>query len=152
MIATVSSSDKAVKAIAIGADKVINTFERPFKEQIKEIFAHQGKRGVDVVLDHTGASTFSESFRVLDWGGRMVICGATTGSEVSIDLKPLFFKNISIHGSTLGSKSDLQKAVWLVETGKIKSVVDSVFSIKDLPKAFEKLRDRKVFGKIVIKT
>ena len=88
--------------------------------------------------------------KLLLWGGRIVTCGATTGGEVSVDLKAVFFKNISILGSTMGSKADFIRILELVRQGKLKPVVDSELPIEKLPEAMEKLEKRQAFGKVVL--
>jgi NADPH:quinone reductase-like Zn-dependent oxidoreductase len=150
VITTVGSDDKVDKARALGADHVIQYRSTPFREEVKRILAVHGKKGCEVVVDHVGADTFSESFKCLSWGGRLVTCGATSGSRVELDLKPLFFKNISILGSTMGSKAELLRIVDLVAGGQLRPVVDSVEPMKDYPAALERLGRRQVFGKIVV--
>jgi NADPH:quinone reductase-like Zn-dependent oxidoreductase len=150
VITTVGSDEKIKKAKDLGADYVIQYRKTPFRDEVKKILASLGKKGCEVVLDHVGADTFQDSLKCLAWGGRWVTCGATSGSQVEIDLKAVFFKNISIHGSTMGSKADLIRIVELVASGKLKPVLDTIYPMSDLPKAMERLSDRRVFGKIVL--
>jgi NADPH:quinone reductase-like Zn-dependent oxidoreductase len=150
VVSTTRNPEKVEKIRKLGADHVILSKGISFKEEALAYCKLKIRKGFDVVLDHLGQDSFSESLRVLDWGGRLVICGATSGSKVEMDLKPVFFKNISILGSTMASKSDLNKVLELVEQNKIRTVVDSVMSMKDLPAAYEKLENRKVFGKICL--
>lgn len=151
VITTVGNETKVAKAKAIGADYVINYKKTPFRNEVKNILTSLGKKGCEVVLDHVGADTFQDSLKCLAWGGRFVTCGATSGSQVEMDLKAVFFKNLSILGSTMGSKSDFIRVVQLVAAGKLKPVVDTVYSMKDLPQAFQRLENRDVFGKIILK-
>jgi len=151
VITTVGSDDKIDKSYALGADHVINYRKTPFREEVKKFLAKEGKKGCEVVLDHVGADTFQESVKTLAWGGRIVTCGATSGAQVPLDLKMVFFKNISILGSTMGSKADFIRVVQLVGSGKLKPVVDTVYPFAELPSAFERLQNRNVFGKVVIK-
>ena len=88
--------------------------------------------------------------KALAWGGRLVTCGATSGADVQIDLKAIFFKNLSILGATMGSKADLLRILELVAQGKLKPVVDSVYSMDELPRAHEYLESRQGFGKVVV--
>ncbi len=150
VITTVGSENKVSKAKALGADYVINYKKSSFREEVKKITTQLGKKGVHVVLDHIGGETFQESLKCLAWGGRLVTCGSTQESEVKINLKHLFFKNISLFGSTIGSKADLIRIVELVSQGKLKPVIDSVFKMEEYPKACEKLESREFFGKIVV--
>jgi NADPH:quinone reductase-like Zn-dependent oxidoreductase len=148
---TVGDAEKAEKASALGADKVIQYKKTPFRAEVKRLLALSGKKGVDVALDHVGGETLQETLKCLAWGGRLVTCGSTSGSKVEIDLRHLFFKNISLLGSTLGSKSELHRMVSLVNQGKLKTVVDSFFSFDRYPEAVARLESRLFFGKIVVK-
>lgn len=150
VITTVGSDEKIEKAEELGADHVINYKKAPFREELKKILADHGTRGVEVALDHIGADTFNDSIKSLVWGGRLVTCGATSGHEVKIDLRQVFFKNISILGTTMGSKADLLKIVELVDQGRLKPIFDRVFPMAELREAHEKLESRNVFGKILV--
>jgi NADPH:quinone reductase-like Zn-dependent oxidoreductase len=150
VITTVGNSDKAAKARALGADHVILYKEKPFRDELKVILKGLGKKGCDVVVDHIGQDTFEDSLKSLAWGGRLVTCGATSGGDVRMDLKVIFFKNISVLGSTMGSKADLLRIVDLVAQGKLKPVVDSVYPMDQLAQAHEQLESRKAFGKVVV--
>lgn len=150
VITTVGSEEKATKAKALGADHVILYKKTPFRDELKKILAPLGKKGCEVVVDHVGADTFNDSIKSLAWGGRFVTCGATSGSDVKIDLKVVFFKNISILGSTMGSKADLIRIVDLVHAKKLKAIVDSTLPMSALPEALERLENRQAFGKVVL--
>lgn len=150
VIATLGSEEKSARAQALGVDHVVLYKKGPFLPEIRKILAPLGKRGCDVVLDHVGVETFNDSLKCLAWGGRWVTCGATSGSTVTLDLKPIFFKNISLLGSTMGSKGDFIKILRLIQGGKLKAVVDSVISMRDLPSAHARLESRAAFGKVVV--
>lgn len=151
VITAVGSDEKIEKARKLGADHVLQYKKAPFREELKRILPGYGKKGCDVVIDHVGQDTFAESIKALGWGGRLVTCGATSGAEVGIDLKVLFFKNLSFLGSTMGSKADLISTVALAAQGKLKPVVDSVFGMGELPRAHERLESRQAFGKILLR-
>jgi NADPH:quinone reductase-like Zn-dependent oxidoreductase len=150
VITTVGSAEKAAKAQALGADHVINYKETPFREEAKKILSAHGKKGAEVVVDHVGHDTFEESIKCLAWGGRLVTCGATSGADIKLDLKQIFFKNISILGTTMGSKADFLRLVGLASAGKIKPVIDSTFRMDQLPSAHDRLEARLSFGKVVV--
>lgn len=150
VVTTVGSDEKIEKAKAIGADFVIPYRRTKFRDELKKILKLHGKKGVEVAIDHVGADTFSESMRSLAWGGRLATCGATSGSEISLDLKALFFKNLSLLGTTMGSKGDLIRIVELVAQGKLIPVIDRVLPMSELRIAMDLLETRKVFGKIVL--
>ena len=150
VITTVGTAEKAKKSKALGADFVIDYKHSSFKDEIKKILSQLGKKGCEVVIDHVGAETFSDSLKSLAWGGRLVTCGATSGSAIQVDLKAIFFKNISIFGTTMGSKADMVRIVQLIGEGKLKPVVDRVYPMTELPLAMEHLETRKAFGKVVL--
>ncbi len=147
VIATAGSTAKLDKARALGADDVVNYEELDFLSEVKRITARQG---VDVVFEHTGARTFEKSVAALSPGGRLVTCGATTGPEARLDLRVLFWKRISLLGSTMGSKGDLFQIVKLVEEGRLKPVLDQILPLAEAAKAHKLMEERAQFGKIVL--
>ena len=149
VITTVVSAEKAAKAKALGADYVIDYKTTDFRDSVRKICQDMGKRGCEVVIDHVGTDTLSGSMRCLAWGGRLAICGATSGSDFQVDLKQVFFKNLSILGTTMGNKADLIQIVRLIAQGKLKPLIDSEFSMTDLPKAHARLESRQAFGKVI---
>lgn len=150
VIATVGEDAKIAKSKAVGADHVINYRTAPFREELKKILKPLGRRGVEVAIDHVGKDTFVDSMRSLVAGGRLATCGATTGGDVAIDLKLLFFKNLSLLGATMGAKADLVRLVALVGEGKLKPVVDRTLPMERLGDALTLIETRKLFGKIVL--
>ncbi len=147
VITTIGSAGKRKKANALGADHVINHSKEDFADKVNELT--DGK-GVDLVFEHIGPETWEKSMLCLKRGGRIVTCGATSGSSVSFDLRFLFAKQLSISGCYLGSRSELLKIMELMESGRLKPVVDSVFPLADAVAAQTKMLDRKQFGKIVL--
>ncbi len=109
-----------------------------------------GGRGVDVVVDSVGEARWQESLRALRRGGRLVICGATTGPTVSIDLRRLFWHQWSILGSTLGSRREYDEIVALARAGKLWPVVDGSVPLAEGPAAFARLKRGEQTGKLVI--
>jgi NADPH:quinone reductase-like Zn-dependent oxidoreductase len=148
VITTASTPEKTSRARQLGADFVLDARSPTFRDDFRKIM---GKRGCDVVLDHVGQDTFGESIKCLNRGGRLVTCGATSGAEVKLDLKVIFFKNISIFGTTMGSKADLISLLGLLAEKKIRPPIDRVLPLSDLPKALELLEERKIFGKLVLR-
>jgi NADPH:quinone reductase-like Zn-dependent oxidoreductase len=147
VITTVGSDEKLEKAKELGADHVINYSKEDFVNKVNEF---TDNKGVDVVFEHIGPETWEKSLLCLKRGGRIVTCGATSGSTVSFDLRFLFAKQLSISGCYMGSRKDLLEVLTLVELGKLKPVVDSVFPLEDAAAAQTKMLDRKQFGKIVL--
>jgi NADPH:quinone reductase-like Zn-dependent oxidoreductase len=147
VITTVGSDGKREKARELGADYVINHSKEDFTDKVNEFT--DGK-GVDLVFEHIGPETWEKSMLCLKRGGRIVTCGATSGPTVSLDIRFLFAKQLSISGCYMGSRSELLKIMNLIESGKLKPVVDSVFPLEDAVAAQTKMLDRKQFGKIVL--
>ena len=104
VLTTVGSTAKADQVRALGADEVILYRETDFAAEVRRL---TDKRGADVILDHVGLDTWEPNVRCLARGGRLVVCGATSGHEVPTNLRLLFFKNLSLLGSTMGSKAEL---------------------------------------------
>lgn len=150
VITTVGEDEKIAKSKAVGADHVIQYRKAPFRDELKTILKAAGRRGVDVAIDHVGKDTFVDSMRSLAVGGRLATCGATSGGDVTIDLKLLFFKNLSLLGTTMGAKADLVRAVKLVGEGKLKPVVDRTLPIEKIGEAMTLIEERKLFGKVVL--
>jgi NADPH:quinone reductase-like Zn-dependent oxidoreductase len=147
VIATASSEEKLARAKALGADHLINYSTHDFLEEVKRI---TNRKLVDVVFEHVGASTWDKSLGCLPFGGRLVICGATSGREVKLDLNVLFYKRISLLGTTMGSKGDLFRILQLVEEGKLKPVHDRTLPLEKAAEAQGLLADRKSFGNVVL--
>ncbi len=147
VIATASSKEKLEKAKELGADHLINYSEQDFLAEVKRI---TNRKLVDVVFEHVGAATWEKSVACLPYGGRLVTCGATTGHEVKIDLRVLFYKRISLLGSTMGSKGDLFRILELVNDGKLRPVLDRVLPLERAAEAHGLLENRAQFGNVVL--
>jgi len=148
VITTVGSTSKVELVRALGADHVILYREQDFADVIRQLTS---KRGVDVILDHVGADTWERDIRSLARGGRLVACGSTSGHEVPTNLRFLFFKNLSLLGSTMGSKAELAQILGLVERGSLRPVVDRVLALADVGQAHTLLEQRQVSGKVVLR-
>jgi len=147
VVATASTQEKLKKAEALGADHLINYEKKDFA---KEVRALTNKRGVDIVVEHTGQATWEKSLRAARRGGTIVTCGATSGPEGKTDLRHVFYRQLKILGSTMGSKGDLFEIFRWVSEGKLKPVVDDVISLKDARNGHEKMESRQQFGKIIL--
>jgi NADPH:quinone reductase-like Zn-dependent oxidoreductase len=115
-----------------------------------EIKVHTNNRGVDVVIEHVGESTWPKGVRALARGGRLVTCGATTGPKESLDLAALFSKQLSILGSYMGTKGELWQAARDFFSGQLAPVIDRTFPLSDAARAQERLEASGQFGKIVL--
>jgi NADPH:quinone reductase-like Zn-dependent oxidoreductase len=147
VLATAGSPEKAAKARELGAREVILYRETDFSREVRRLTS---KRGVDVVVEHVGRDTFDGSMRSLARGGRLVTCGATTGAEVAINLRLLFFKALSILGSTMGSLEELRAIMRHVENGDLKPVVGRILPLDQIAEAHRLLENREVIGKVVL--
>ena len=144
---TSSSDEKLEKAKKIGADVTINYDEENFQDLI---YKDTDGEGIDIVIEHVGPATWKESIRSLKKGGRLVTCGATTGPIAELDLRRIFSKQISIHGSYMGYLSEMNDVLRYINSGALKPVVDSVFELKDAPDAHRHMESRNQFGKIIL--
>lgn len=147
VVTTVGSPDKADKARALGADHVIDYQAQDFVAEVRRL---TGRRGVDVVVEHVGPATMAGSLRSLTWGGRLAICGSTTGPTAEINLTEVFFRQLQILGSTMGSKADLFAVLEHVRAGKLRPVFDAALPLARAREAHERLASRGPFGKLVL--
>lgn len=147
VITTTSTEEKMARAIALGADHVIDYTKHDFVARVREITK---RRGADVVIEHVGGEVLEKSVLAAAWGGRVVTCGATTGFFPKIDLRQIFFRQVEILGSTMGKRSDLHEVLALFAQGKLRPVVDRVLPLARAADAHRLLEERKVFGKIVL--
>lgn len=148
VIATVGSQEKVKPAHELGVDELVVGQQDDLVRVCKRF---TDGRGVDVALDHVGGKMFEQVLRATAWGGKVVTVGATAGHATNIDLRQVFFRQVQILGSTMGSKGDLLAAVPLITRKKIRPVVGAVMSLWDAPKGHELLESRKVFGKVVFR-
>jgi NADPH:quinone reductase-like Zn-dependent oxidoreductase len=147
VIATAGSAAKLEKARALGADEVIDYETQDFLAEVKRL---TGKQGVDVVFEHVGKTTWEKSLLAAGIGGRIVTVGATTGFDPLTDLRHVFFRQLSILGSTMGTAADLLQVLRFVEQGRLKPVVAEVLPLAQVVKAQALLADRALFGKVVL--
>jgi NADPH:quinone reductase-like Zn-dependent oxidoreductase len=147
VFATAGSAEKAARAKELGAQETILYRDVDFLAEVRRL---TGKRGVDIVFEHVGADTFDRSMRSLARGGRVVTCGATTGGEVTINLRLVFFKLLSILGSTMGSLAELHEIMKHVEAGRLRPVIDRVLPLDQIAEGQRVLEEREAFGKVVL--
>jgi NADPH:quinone reductase-like Zn-dependent oxidoreductase len=147
VLTTVGGPEKAAKARALGADEVIDHRASDFLAETRRL---TGKRGADIVVESVGQETWEKSLLALARGGRLVTCGATTGYEAKTDLRHLFFKGLSLLGSTMGSRAELLQIADLVAAGRVHPVVDRVLRFDQAAEAHRLIAGRAVFGKIVL--
>ena len=147
VLATVGADEKIPKAETLGADAVINYRREPFEERVKRL---TDGRGVDVVFEHIGPEVWESSVRLLAKGGRLVTCGATSGPAVTLDLRYVFSRQLSLLGSIMGTRAELETVAQLIAGRVLRPVVDTVFPLREARAAQERLLRREVFGKLVL--
>lgn len=147
VITTVGSDAKFEAAKMLGADAIVNHSRQSVRDEVRRITA---KRGVDIVFEHPGAATWSDSVGSLAAGGRLVTCGATTGFDVKLDLRHVFARQISILGSYMGSKAELLDVLNLVHTGRLRPVLSDILPLREAGAAHSILERRDHFGKVVL--
>ncbi|MBI4280501.1 MAG: zinc-binding dehydrogenase [Armatimonadetes bacterium] len=147
VVAVAGSEEKLAAARDLGAHVLVN-----YKTQdvVDEVRKATGRRGVDVVFEHTGQETWERSLRVMAWGARLVTCGNTTGFQAITDLRFLFNKQLSLLGSHQGNKAELMAGLRLVEAGHIKPVVGKVFPLREAAAAQTAIETGNKIGKIVL--
>ena len=148
-IVTSSSDEKLAKAKKLGADHTINY--KTAGDVAKTVQDITKGRGVDIVFDTVGAGTWETDFAVVRKGGRIVLCGVTTGAKTETNLQSLYWRQITVLGSTMGSSSDFRQMLKTVTAAKLKPVVDSVHPLHDIQKAMGRMEKGEQFGKIVLK-
>jgi NADPH:quinone reductase-like Zn-dependent oxidoreductase len=147
VIATAGSDAKLEKAKGLGADEVVNYETQDFSKEVKRL---TDRKGVDVVFEHVGKKTWEKSILSVAIGGRITTVGATTGFDPLTDLRHVFFRQISILGSTMGTAADLLEVLRFVGEGKLRPVVDRVLPLAEARKGQDLLSERAQFGKIVL--
>ena len=145
--ATVGSDAKAPKAKALGTEEVIN-YQR--EDVVERVRSFTDGRGVDVVFEHVGPQTWEGSIKALAKGGRLVTCGATTGPTTSLDLRYVFSRQLSILGSMMGTRAELDDVARLITAGRLRPIVDTVFPLREARHAHERMSRREVFGKLIL--
>jgi NADPH:quinone reductase-like Zn-dependent oxidoreductase len=146
-ITTAGTDEKTEFARQIGADFVINYNKENVSEKVQDITKNQG---VDIVFEHSGEQSWPHSLRSLKKGGKIVICGSTTGPKVGLDLRHIYIKHQQIIGSTMGNRKDLSELTSLMEDGKIKPIIGSSLSYKDIQQAHQILENNQQMGKVVV--
>lgn len=147
VIATTGTEEKAKRARELGADEVIVYTTQDFVAETKRL---TDKRGADLIIEHVGGEVLAKSILAAAWGGRIVTCGATSGFTPQIDLRHVFFRQVELLGSTMGSKGSLFEILRHVQDGRLRPVIDRVLPLWQAVEAHHLLEDRKAFGKVVL--
>jgi zinc-binding alcohol dehydrogenase/oxidoreductase len=146
-LVTSSSAEKLARAAELGADATVNHAEDDVVAAVKEA---TGGRGVDVVIEHVGEATWKTSLQSAAPNARVVVCGATSGPNPPAQLHRIWWKQLAVYGSTMGTREDFKGAYELVARGAAQPIVDRVFPLEEAPAAHEYLEEGRQFGKVVL--
>ncbi len=146
VVATSGSDEKLAKALDAGADVAVN---HGTGDVAKEVKAATGGHGIDVVVEHVGEATWRTSLAVAAQHGRVTVCGATSGPNPPAGLNRIWWKHLSILGSTMATRSDFAALLALMEERQLRPVVDRPFPLAEAAEAHRYLEDGRQFGKVV---
>ena len=147
VIATSSSEDKLARARELGADATFNHETDDVVAGVKDVTGG----GAHVVVDNVGEATWKRSLEAAGPNGRICVCGATTGPNPPANLHRIWWKQLTVFGSTMGSQADFEAVYELVKSGRAVPVVDEVFALSDAAAAHERLEAGDQLGKIVLR-
>ncbi len=142
-----SSDEKLKRAQEMGADFGYNYTKT---DVLQEVLGVTAKRGVDIVVDSVGAATWVQSLQLVRKGGKIVTCGATTGSNPETEIRLIFWKQVDILGSTMSNQREYQEIVALLGQGKLKPFIDKEFALSNGKDALHYLQQQEQFGKVVL--
>lgn len=143
---TSGKDEKIMRAISLGAEAGVNYKKENWD---KEIFELSGNR-INVVIDGSGGATISKCMDMINYGGRIVSYGATLGNVKEFPMARLFWKQLNISGSTMGSPDDFSEMIKYISENKITPIVDKIYEMENISDAFERMNSGKQFGKIVV--
>jgi NADPH:quinone reductase-like Zn-dependent oxidoreductase len=145
---TSSSDEKLARARELGADATANHASGDVAQEVRTA---TGGHGVDVVVEHVGEATWKTSLQAAAPGARVAVCGATSGPNPPAQLHRIWWKQLTIYGSTMGTREDFEGAFELVKSGKAKPIVDRVFPLAEAAAAHEYLESARQLGKVVLR-
>jgi zinc-binding alcohol dehydrogenase/oxidoreductase len=145
---TIVTSGSDEKLAAVEADAKINHESGEVVEAVRQA---TGGRGADVVVEHVGEATWQRSLQAVRPGGRIAVCGATTGPNPPAALHRIWWKQLTILGSTMGTKEDFEAVYDLVTSGRVQPIVDKVFPLAEAAAAHERMEAGEHLGKIMLR-
>jgi NADPH:quinone reductase-like Zn-dependent oxidoreductase len=146
-IVTSSSDEKLARARELGADAAFNHATEDVPARVKELTG----AGAQIVVEHVGQATWKHSLNAACHEGRIVVCGATTGPNPPAGLHRIWWKQLAIFGSTMGTRADFEGAFELVKAGRARPVVDSVYPLAEIAAAHDRLEAGEQLGKVVLR-
>lgn len=147
-IVTSRHQSKLDRAMELGADYCVLDTGEDWSRQVRQI---TGKRGVDICADSVGKAIHLACIKSLARGGVFVTCGATSGFDAVTDLGRVFWNQLTIIGSTMGSMDEFRQVTSLLRAGAFRPVVDSVYEAREGQAAYARLESGEQFGKVVIR-
>ena len=147
VIATTSGEGK----LAHFRDMGVEVIDYRADDVAKAVMKLTGGEGADLVVDNVGEATWASSLRSLARGGHLVTCGATTGAHPSADIQRLFVRQLSIHGSTMGSMEEFRRLIAAWQNGGFTPLIDAAYPLAEVPTAFDQLESPARMGKILIR-
>ena len=147
---TYATTSTAAKADVVGeyADEVIDYTEVEFDDAVMDL---TDGRGVDLVAEHVGQATWQQSINAMAMGGRMVVCGATSGADPDIDIRSLYQHHRQIRGAPMGNRQDFRDVLSLIADGELEPHIDRVLPLDRIAEGHAAIEDRDVIGKVVIR-
>jgi NADPH:quinone reductase-like Zn-dependent oxidoreductase len=145
--ATASTDEKLEYAADCGADHLINYEEEDFADAILE---QTGGRGVDIIVNHIGGPTWGNSIKAAAKGGKVVTCGATAGVTPETNIPTLFWKQLDLLGSTMGTAGEIDDVLSLVWDGTFEPRIRATLPMSRIDEAHEMLEERDGFGKVIV--
>jgi NADPH:quinone reductase-like Zn-dependent oxidoreductase len=147
VIATSSSDDKLQRARELGVEATFNHATDDVAARVKELTGG----GAHIVVDSVGAETWKHSLAAARASGRICVCGATTGPNPPANLHRIWWKQLTVLGSTMGTKEDFEAVFELVTSGRVRPIVDEVFPLAEAAAAHARLEAGEQLGKIVLR-
>ena len=148
VIATAGNKEKMDKCLQLGADEVVNHRESEWYKKVRELTK---RKGVDVIFEHIGKTMFPQEVSLLKMGGVLVSTGSTTGYDSNIDLRYLFFRGITLMGSTQGTKAELEEVLNWTAKGKLKPLISTILPFNDMVKGHVMMANGEQIGKTITK-
>lgn len=148
VITTVSGEEKHKFAERLGANHIIDRTNQTIIEEVKKV----APAGVDIVIDHVGAATWPTSIVALKQGGRMAVCGMTSGNDATVPVRMFYSKQIVMKGALMGTKAQLHELIRFVTRKKIQPMIDSVLELKDAKEAQKKMEAGLHMGKMLLRS
>ena len=144
---TAGSAEKLARAAELGLDLGINYREQ---DVLQEVRRATGRRGVDVVLDHVGAATWETSIKALAPGGRLTVCGATSGPQTQVDIRYIYARQLTIVGTWVGTQAEMREVLRLIQRRRFVPVVYTVLPLEEAAEAHRIVEESRHFGKVVL--